>query len=66
MKIQTLYDIGDVLYLKTDPDQEARLVTRIIICPKDLHSYELTCGTEACEHYEFEISREKDMVLKTK
>jgi hypothetical protein len=60
--IEPTYDIGDMVYIKTDIDQHQRIVTAIIVCPaKDL-LYELCCGTVSSKHYDFELSKEKNYV----
>lgn len=63
MKITTLYDIGDIVYLKTDGEQKERMITGIRITPGN-HLYYLSCGDEESTHYDIEITREKD-ILKT-
>ncbi len=60
----TKYDHGDLVYLKTDIEQRARMVTQIKLAPTS-HVYELTFGTTVSEHYEIEISDQDDTVLKT-
>lgn len=59
MKIQTELDIGQSVYLKTDPDQYERLITAIIIEPSDI-LYEISLGVEVSRHYFFEISLESN------
>jgi hypothetical protein len=66
MMVENKYDFGDVVYLVTDSDQEKRIVTAIKIYPSGGILYQLSCGTENSDHYEFEISKEEDTVLKTK
>ena len=63
MKITTLYDIGDVVYLKTDDEQKERMITSIKIAP-GCHIYYLSCGDEESTHYDIEITTDKD-ILKT-
>lgn len=63
--IEVSFEIGDMVYLKTDPDQNKRMVTRISIGGLNNLTYELTLGTLTSWHYEFEISREQDIELKT-
>lgn len=63
MKINTLYDIGDIVYLKTDINQKERMVTAITITIGS-HVYSLSCGDDSSEHYDIEISDTKD-VMKT-
>lgn len=63
MKINTLYDIGDIVYLKTDTNQKERMVIAITITAGS-HLYILSCGDDSSEHYDIEISDTKD-VMKT-
>lgn len=62
MVVDNLFEIGNIVYLKTDSDQKQRIVTAIIVRHGGCYSYELSCGTEAKWHYEFEISTEKDVL----
>lgn len=57
------YKIGDLVYLKTDVQQEPRLVTGIIIRANDRISYYLSCGKDETHHYDFEISTKKDVLI---
>lgn len=61
-KVTMIFDhlIWDIVYLKTDPEQLARMVTSIIIRPKDI-IYELACGKEVSNHYNSEISTQKNL-----
>jgi len=58
LKIEISHEIGDVVYLKTDPEQNERIVTGIIIRPKTI-VYTLSCGTSDSSHYDIEISTHK-------
>jgi len=64
MRIRTKYDFGQTVYLITDTEQEKRLVTSITLNPGNV-VYQLSCGTTASSHYEFEISPEVNMLVKT-
>lgn len=63
MMLQSKYDIGELLYILTDKEQELRQVTSIIFSGEGI-VYELSCGTSVSKHYEFELSKEVDEVLK--
>lgn len=63
MVIDNLFEISQEVYLKTDPEQNTRLVTSINI-RKGRMIYELSFGASTSWHEDFEISVEKD-VLKT-
>jgi hypothetical protein len=56
--------IGDIVYLKTYPQQAMRQMTGIVIRPSG-REYYLSCGTEETHHYEIEMSTEADIMLKT-
>jgi hypothetical protein len=64
MKIENKYNLGDEVYLKTDPDQYLRIVTGISIRQVGI-LYELSCAEDTSTHYDFEISRDINMVVKT-
>ena len=53
------YEIGDSVYLRTDPSQHERLVVGILITPDGIR-YTLALETLESSHYGFEISKEKD------
>lgn len=57
------YEIGEVVYLKTDSEQRERIVFCHRVYKNDI-LYEVACGTMNSCHYEFELCTEKD-VLKT-
>lgn len=56
------YDLGQVVYLKTDVEQKPRIVTGITIRETGI-VYELSSGTDAYNHYGFELSSTKDQVM---
>lgn len=62
MNIEIKYGFGQPVYLVTDEEQKKRIVTSIIITPKDV-IYELYCATECSKHYDFEISTEKNILI---
>lgn len=59
MIINTTYDLGEILYLKTDQDSKQRIVTVIEARAGGTIGYHLSCGAEGSWHYESEIVREK-------
>ena len=61
MTINNVFDIGDSVYLKTDPEQLERIVYGIEIRVTGL-LYSLCCGVSTSNHYDFEISKDKDVV----
>lgn len=64
MRIDTKYDVGETVFLKTDSEQFERLITRISIS-KQGETYELSCGTVTSWHYEFEFRMERDILKAT-
>lgn len=64
MIIDNKYEFGQTVYLKTDPDQLPRIVTRFQVTPMGVF-YGLCSGTNDTWHYEMEISDEINAVLKT-
>lgn len=63
MVLDSKFDFGQEVFLKTDIDQKMRIVTGICIRPNGWISYELSCGTESRWHNDFEISTEKNVVI---
>jgi hypothetical protein len=63
MLIENKFNIGDTVYLKTDTDQNERIVTGLNIRLNSI-SYALSCGENESYHYEFEISKEKNILKK--
>lgn len=59
MDINSRFNIGDVCYLKTDPDQLERFVTAIKINSNGL-TYEVSYIADYSYHYDFEISKERN------
>jgi len=60
--VQNKFDWADIVYLSTDEFQFPRLVTGIRITPDGGIIYNLRCGVIVSEHYEFEITEEKNFV----
>lgn len=62
MLIDTKFELGDLVYLQTDPDQQKRLVTGLEIRPNGI-IYLLSCGAVESSHYDIEISKEINVLL---
>lgn len=60
MKIETSFDIGEIVYLITDEDQSERIITRITVSPQGC-LYELCAGVVSSSHYDIEMSRKADI-----
>lgn len=61
MTITTPYNFGDIVFLKTDPEQLERMVCKVSFCP-GYFLISLAMGTTVSEHYDFELSSKKDLM----
>jgi hypothetical protein len=64
MVVDNKFSFGQIVYLITDSEQKRRMVTKIYLSPNGV-AYQLTCGVNESDHYEFEISDEVDVLAKT-
>lgn len=64
MVIDNKFELGDTVYLKTDPDQRARIVSAFLIRPSYIE-YRLDYGTDFSWHPDFVISAERNIVITT-
>lgn len=62
--IEFRFDIGELVYLKTDVAQSPRIVFCYKVYKGEI-LYDLACGTVTSSHYEFEISTEINVILTT-
>ena len=58
------FDIGQIVYLKTDPEQRERIVLGMSIKPGCIY-YSLGCGVDESWHYDFEITTQRDIIKAT-
>ena len=62
--LNSIHELGDVVYLKTDTEQSKRIVTSIQLAggsmASSVISYELSQGDSHSEHYDSEISADID------
>lgn len=65
MCIENDFELGDEVYLKTDTDQEKRIITCILVKPGDKLMYELSYRSSTSNHYDFEFTYQPDVILKT-
>lgn len=56
------FELGEMVYLKTDGSQRQRMVTGVIMRP-GVCLYSLSSGSQESNHYALEICRERDEVL---
>lgn len=61
---KTKFAIGEIVYLRTDQLQLARMVIAITIRPNNDLFYELASGADSSFHYEIEINSTVDERLK--
>lgn len=59
------FNIGDMVYLKTDNEQNERIVTGISLRPNFSVTYCLALGTNESWHYGVELSLDKDIIKAT-
>lgn len=62
--IELAFDVGQVVYLKTDEDQKKRIVYSIELKQSGV-LYGLAQGNTTSWHFDFEISETCDIVVKT-
>ena len=61
MTINNAFSIGDTVYLRTDSEQEERIVTGLLIRLEGIIYY-VTQGTSESSHYDFELTAERDVM----
>lgn len=62
MIVDNKFEIGQIVYLKTDEDQLQRIITSIQVNKYDI-IYTLTCGVTSSGHYDYEISDKKNVLV---
>jgi len=62
INIDNKFDIGELVYLKTDSEQTPRLVYAIEINQQNL-IYKVASGTITSAHFDFELSTEVNVLL---
>lgn len=62
MKINNKYNLEDKVYLITDVEQYPRMVACISVTIGGIIMYTLACAEGSSEHYECEISDEKNVI----
>lgn len=61
MVVDNKFEIGQIVYLKTDPEQLPRIITGIMIAPTAALVYWTSMGMVEGRHYDIEISATKDV-----
>ena len=64
VKIELDFDIDDIVYLKTDPDQRKRQVIEVHLLPASIARYRVACGETISDHYINELSDKPDPDMK--
>lgn len=64
MTIKNEYELKQLVYLTTDPEQYLRVITCILITVQGI-KYTLSCGAEESDHFAFEISKTKNHSFKS-
>ena len=62
MKIETKFNLSEIVYLITDNEQLERIITGITISHNQI-IYRLACSIVESWHYEFEFVKEKTFKL---
>lgn len=64
MKFESIYTIGNIVYLKTDREQLERIITAVCFRSTGI-IYNIANGTTDTWHYECEVSDIRDIVKAT-
>ena len=65
MTIENKYNLRSIVYLKTDKDQAARIITGINVRASGNLTYNIAFGATDTWHYECELSDVRDVILAT-
>lgn len=63
LNVKSDYEYGDIVYIKTDPNQYPRQVVCLLFNPTGIVQYGVQSCTYISYHYGFELTIEKDVVL---
>lgn len=66
MVIDNKYDFGQVVYLVTDSEQQARIIQSFEVYKNGEILYKVGCGATASYHYDFELSEKENLEIKLK
>ena len=56
------FNLGDIVYLRTDPEQNPRMITGIMVRPIGI-AYSVTFGANESAHYAIELNSTRDVLL---
>lgn len=65
MEIKNVYNHEEIVYLRTDTDQKPRIITSIEVFKRGELLYKLSQSTTSSYHYDYEISRDRNILLAT-
>jgi len=65
MTIHNQFEMGEIVYLKTDPEQRPRQIVGIVLSIDGGMLYKCVAGLEVDLHFEAELLRDRDMVMAT-
>lgn len=64
--VETIFEPGDEVYVRHDPDQKMRMITGIMVRGKGYATtYEASCGETVKWFYEFELTTERNVTAAT-
>jgi hypothetical protein len=63
MLVENKFNIGQIVFIKTDKEQLPRMVTSLNVNPNGI-VYRLSAGTQDTENYEMELSEEANILEK--
>lgn len=66
MKINNKFNIGDVVYIKTDVEQKPNIIICINVYSNDYYTYKLNSPDDCSDYRDYEISKEENKLIKVK
>lgn len=63
MMLESKYDRGDMVFIKTDPDQVQRMITAIMWAGTGIQ-YQIKAGVNDSWHFEYEITQNANFSIK--
>ena len=64
MVVDNKFSHGETVYLRTDKEQQPRIIFCIKVFKSDI-LYEVALGTTVSAHYDFELSPEPNVIMQT-
>jgi hypothetical protein len=61
MVVENKFDIGQVVYLRTDKEQEPCIITCLTVYRDGDVLYEVNRGSHSSRHFDFELSNERNL-----